>query len=85
MIKGRVQGVFYRDWTVANANELGLKGWVRNRRDGSVEALFAGRPESVAEMEQRCRRGPSMAMVTGFQVFPSSDDPGSGFERIRTA
>lgn len=85
MIKGRVQGVFYRDWTVENATELGLKGWVRNRRDGSVEALFSGRPESVTEMEQRCRRGPPAAMVTGFQVFPSSDDPGPGFERLRTA
>lgn len=85
MIKGRVQGVFYRDWTVGNATELGLKGWVRNRRDGSVEALFSGRPESVTEMEQRCRRGPPEAMVTGFQVFPSSDDPGPGFERLRTA
>ncbi|XP_022977761.1 uncharacterized protein LOC111477968 [Cucurbita maxima] len=85
VIKGRVQGVFYRDWTVENAKELGLKGWVRNRRDGSVEALFSGRPESVTEMEQRCRRGPPTAMVTGFQVFPSSDDPGPGFERLRTA
>ncbi|XP_038882773.1 uncharacterized protein LOC120073926 [Benincasa hispida] len=85
VIKGRVQGVFYRDWTVENATELGLKGWVRNRRDGSVEALFSGRPESVTEMEQRCRRGPPAAMVTGFQVFPSSDDPGPGFERLRTA
>ncbi|KAA0063813.1 Acylphosphatase-like protein [Cucumis melo var. makuwa] len=85
VIKGRVQGVFYRDWTVENATELGLKGWVRNRRDGSVEALFSGRPETVTEMEQRCRRGPPAAMVTGFQVFPSSDDPGPGFERLRTA
>ncbi|KAK3000559.1 hypothetical protein RJ639_020959 [Escallonia herrerae] len=42
VIKGRVQGVFYRNWTIDNATDLGLKGWVRNRRDGSVEALFLG-------------------------------------------
>ncbi|PON60308.1 Acylphosphatase [Parasponia andersonii] len=84
VIKGRVQGVFYRDWTVENANQLGLKGWVRNRRDGSVEALFSGNPDSVQEMEQRCRRGPPSALVTGFEVFPSTDDPGTRFERKQT-
>ncbi|CAN4121505.1 unnamed protein product [Withania somnifera] len=85
VIKGRVQGVFYRDWTVENAKELGLKGWVRNRRDGSVEALFSGSPEKVQEMEQRCRRGPRDAIVTGLDVFPCDDDPGTGFERKQTA
>ncbi|XP_041026511.1 acylphosphatase-like [Juglans microcarpa x Juglans regia] len=84
VVKGRVQGVFYRNWTVENAVQLGLKGWVRNKRDGSVEALFSGNPDTVQEMEQRCRRGPPDAMVTGLQVFPTSDDPGSGFERKRT-
>ncbi|KAF5195783.1 Acylphosphatase [Thalictrum thalictroides] len=74
MIKGRVQGVFYRNWTVENATGLGLKGWVRNRRDGSVEALFSGDPKSIDEMELRCRRGPPEAVVTGFQVFPSNED-----------
>lgn len=76
--------MFYRNWTVDNARELGLKGWVRNRRDGSVEALFSGSHEKVGEMEQRCRRGPPSAMVTGFDVVPCSDDPGTGFERRRT-
>ena len=86
MIKGRVQGVFYRNWTVENATQLGLKGWVRNRRDGSVEALFSGSPDAVQEMERRCRRGPPAAVVTGFEVFPSSDDPGTGsaFQRKPT-
>lgn len=84
MIKGRVQGVFYRNWTIENAKELGLKGWVRNRRDGSVEALLSGRSEKVEEMEQRCRRGPRDAMVTGLQVFPCNDDPGTTFERKPT-
>lgn len=88
MVKGRVQGVFYRNWTVDNANELGLKGWVRNRRDGSVEALFSGSFDAVKEMEQRCRRGPSEAVVTGLEVFPcgDEDDPGAdaGFQRKPT-
>ncbi|OVA06966.1 Acylphosphatase-like [Macleaya cordata] len=84
VVKGRVQGVFYRNWTVENARELGLKGWVRNRRDGSVEALFSGDPNSVNDMQERCRRGPPDALVTSFQVFPSNDDPGQGFERYPT-
>ncbi|CAN1135553.1 acyP [Linum perenne] len=84
VIKGRVQGVFYRDWTVGNATELGLKGWVRNRRDGTVEALFSGEPGKVEEMEQRCRRGPPSAIVTGLEVFPCEDDPGAGFDRKPT-
>ncbi|XVF07856.1 hypothetical protein REPUB_Repub06bG0175700 [Reevesia pubescens] len=84
VIKGRVQGVFYRNWTTENAAQLGLKGWVRNKRDGSVEALLSGSPDSVQEMEQRCRRGPPAAMVTGLQVFPSNDDPGTGFEKKPT-
>ncbi|TYH02912.1 hypothetical protein ES288_A09G178200v1, partial [Gossypium darwinii] len=84
VIKGRVQGVFYRNWTIENGTQLGLKGWVRNRKDGSVEALFSGSPDSVQEMEQRCRRGPPAAMVTGLEVFPSNDDPGTGFEKKPT-
>ncbi|KAK7392453.1 hypothetical protein VNO78_20892 [Psophocarpus tetragonolobus] len=84
VIKGRVQGVFYRNWTIENANQLGLKGWVRNRKDGSVEALFSGSVDAVQEMEQRCRRGPPDALVTGLQAFPSDDDPGTGFHRKPT-
>ncbi|XP_026663585.2 acylphosphatase [Phoenix dactylifera] len=85
VIKGRVQGVFFRDWTVQNARELGLNGWVRNRRDGSVEALFSGDPNAVNEMvEKRCRVGPPAAAVTALNAFPSNEDPGQGFERKPT-
>ncbi|XP_054780612.1 uncharacterized protein LOC129288184 isoform X2 [Prosopis cineraria] len=77
-------GVWYRNWTIENATQLGLKGWVRNRKDGSVEALFSGSPEAVQEMERRCRRGPPDAVVTGLEVFPSQDDPGTAFERKPT-
>jgi acylphosphatase len=85
VIKGRVQGVFYRNWTIENAIELDLKGWVRNKRDGSVEALFSGCADSVQEMEQRCRRGPPASIVTCLDVFISNEDPGTGFERKPTA
>ncbi|KAJ4908869.1 acylphosphatase family [Raphanus sativus] len=80
VIKGRVQGVCYRNWTVENAEQLGIKGWVRNRRDGSVEAVFSGPTEAVEEMQQRCRRGPPAAMVTGLEAFPSTEEPETGFE-----
>jgi acylphosphatase len=63
VIRGRVQGVGFRAWTEVAALECGLKGWVRNRRDGTVEALFAGPPEAVAGMIELCRRGPPGARV----------------------
>ncbi|KAK1389538.1 Acylphosphatase [Heracleum sosnowskyi] len=83
-VKGVVQGVFFRNWTVENASQLGVNGWVRNRRDGSVEALFSGESDKVDEMQQRCRRGPQHAVVTSFQAFPSSDQTGPGFQRRPT-
>ena len=66
-IEGGVQGVGYRYWTERVAGELGLTGWVRNRRDGSVEALFAGPAADVAQMLERCKDGPRSAHVTGGQ------------------
>lgn len=62
-IRGRVQGVGYRAWTETTALERGLEGWVRNRRDGSVEALFGGSPSAVTAMMEACRRGPPGARV----------------------
>ena len=56
-IRGRVQGVFYRQWTMTEARARGLSGWVRNRVDGTVEAVFKGEPSVVADMVQACRRG----------------------------
>jgi acylphosphatase len=63
MIRGVVQGVGYRAWVEWEATARGLKGWVRNRRDRSVEALFAGEAEAVSEMIALCRQGPPMAKV----------------------
>jgi acylphosphatase len=58
-----VQGVGFRAWTEHEAMRRALEGWARNRRDGSVEAVFAGPPEMVAEMIEACRRGPPMSRV----------------------
>ena len=62
-ISGKVQGVSYRAWTEREAKRLGLHGWVRNREDGTVEALFVGAPEAVDEMLGLCRTGPANAQV----------------------
>ena len=63
VIRGRVQGVGFRAWTEVTALERGLEGWVRNRRDGSVEALFSGLEHTVAAMIEECRSGPPGARV----------------------
>jgi acylphosphatase len=62
-IRGRVQRVGFRDWTERTALAQGLEGWVRNRSDGSVEAVFAGSPEQVAAMLRACHQGPRKAEV----------------------
>lgn len=74
-ITGRVQGVAYRAWTVGNARELGLKGWVRNRSDSSVEALFCGEAALVKEMVARCHEGPLAAKVIAVETQAATDHP----------
>ena len=69
-ITGRVQGVGYRDWTIATARRMGLTGWVRNRTDGSVEALIVGDDNAVGRMIDACRRGPTMARVDNVDIEP---------------
>ncbi|KAL6605808.1 hypothetical protein ACP70R_041461 [Stipagrostis hirtigluma subsp. patula] len=87
VVKGRVQGVFFRDWTVQTARELGLAGWVRNRRDGTVEALLSGDPAKVDEMvSSRLPVGPPAAAVTAVEPSPADPvDPADGFHRKPTA
>ena len=63
-VRGRVQGVGYRAWVERQAMSARLEGWVRNRRDDSVEALFAGTARAVADMAALCRHGPPAARVT---------------------
>jgi acylphosphatase len=67
-VKGRVQGVFYRQSTRQEARQLGLKGWVRNMADGSVEALIQGPEPAVDTLVQWCRRGPDSAIVDTVDV-----------------
>jgi acylphosphatase len=83
-ITGQVQGVGYRLWMNRTAASLGLRGWVRNRTDGSVEALVTGAPEAVAAMIEASRKGPAGAGVTGVTVTPSEDDGSVGFATRRT-
>jgi acylphosphatase len=84
-IEGSVQGVGYRYWTERVATELGLTGWVRNRRDGAVEALFCGPPQDVAEMLARCRVGPRSARVTAVEIVEEGGTPPDAFEVLPTA
>jgi acylphosphatase len=83
-IAGGVQGVGYRYWTERVAGELGLTGWVRNRRDGSVEALFAGPADAVAQMLERCKDGPPSARVTAVTVVEEGGNPPDGFDVLPT-
>ena len=84
IISGRVQGVGYRDWLVAHATAMGLHGGVRNRRDGSVEALLTGDEAAVAEMLRACWRGPPHADVADIAEHPAEPPGEPGFRRQAT-
>jgi acylphosphatase len=83
-ITGRVQGVGFRLWTCREAMRHGLRGWVRNRRDGSVEALVIGEATAVAAMIDACRQGPRLAEVDGVERFLAADDGSVGFRESVT-
>ena len=85
VIRGRVQGVGYRMWTEVEARSRGLAGWVRNRRDGCVEAIFAGDAAAVEEMLAACREGPPSAVVTAVEVTDTAEPVGPGFRVLPTA
>lgn len=78
-ISGRVQGVGYRAWAMETGRRLGLRGWVRNRADGSVEALVTGDEDAVAAMIEVCREGPYAARVAEVAVSEAEDDGNLGF------
>ena len=84
LISGTVQGVWFRAWTVQEAQARGLDGWVRNRRDGDVEAVFAGPADRVDDMIHACHRGPEAARVSSVQVEPHAEEPGKGFRKSPT-
>jgi acylphosphatase len=83
-IEGRVQGVFYRAWTEQTARRLDLDGWVRNRRDGSVEAVFSGAEVQVEDMLRRCADGPPDAKVSKVVVTDEGGAPPTGFTVLPT-
>jgi acylphosphatase len=83
-IEGRVQGVWFRGWTVEEAGRRGLRGWVRNRSDGTVEALLVGPKTAVAAMVAACHRGPPAARVTAVRKTPAQDDGSEGFRQRPT-
>ncbi len=84
-ISGEVQGVGYRMWTERNARLLGLHGWVRNRRDGAVEAMFSGASGAVRDMLQRCSQGPIGAAVDEVAVLEEGGTSPLGFSVLPTA
>lgn len=83
-IAGRVQGVWYRAWMVGEAERLGLRGWVRNRRDGTVEALVIGAETALDALAELCRRGPPAARVDSVEDAPAEDDGSQGFRQEAT-
>ena len=89
LIDGRVQGVGFRESMVFEATRLAVRGWVRNRLDGSVEAVFDGAPPARAALLAWARRGPGVALVTSVQVRAANAGEiasiGSSFTRMPTA
>jgi acylphosphatase len=86
VVRGRVQGVGFRAFVEHEAIRLGLQGWVRNRRDGTVEALFSGEAEAVRGIIELCRAGPPSARVEGVDEREGQvDAPQRGFNVLPTA
>lgn len=83
-ITGLVQGVGFRAWLEREAMARGLSGWVRNRRDGSVEAVFAGTVGTVEAMLAACHQGPRMAQVHEVTATPADEPDGHGFAVLPT-
>ncbi len=84
-IEGRVQGVWYRAWTVEQARKRDLTGWVRNRNDGTVEAVFCGPVKVVQSMIDACHEGPTHARVDRIHEEPALEDGYTSFEKHPTA
>jgi acylphosphatase len=84
-ISGRVQGVGFRAFVVSEAEALGLDGWVRNRRDGTVEAVFAGAEQEIQHMLMELNAGPPAATVTDVSTRPHEGPIPQGFAALPTA
>ena len=79
-VTGEVQGVFFRETTRRKATEAGVCGWVRNRRDGRVEAVFEGAPEAVEVLVAFSREGPTAARVDKVDIRDEEPEGVTGFE-----
>jgi len=79
-VQGRVQGVFFRDTTRSRAESVGVSGWVTNRPDGAVEAVFEGEPDAVEQLVAFCRGGPSRAEVGSVEVIDEEPEGLLGFQ-----
>ena len=85
VIEGRVQGVWFRGWAAGEAARLHIRGWIRNRRDGTVEAIFAGAAADVDAIIKACRQGPPAARVETLIQHPAEAPEGMGFRSLPTA
>lgn len=83
-IEGLVQGVGFRAFVVGVARGEGLDGWVRNRRDGGVEAVLAGPAEAIERVVARCREGPPASRVDMLRIFDEDEQPAAGFHQQAT-
>ena len=84
VISGQVQGVWYRGWPVESARALDLRGWVRNRRDGTVEAVFGGPEPAIEILLARCHSGPPAARIDSVSVVAWDGETGTGFPKLPT-
>jgi acylphosphatase len=84
-IFGRVQGVFFRNWAIGEARALGVTGWIRNRGDGSVEAMAFGPANAVDAFIAKCREGPPAAVVERLDVEEAEGDAPEDFRKAPTA
>jgi acylphosphatase len=85
LIEGRVQGVGFRAWVEREAKARGISGWVRNRTDGSVEAVFSGTDQKLREMLEACHRGPRVAAVRSVSMTEHPETDWTEFEVWPTA
>jgi acylphosphatase len=83
IVRGRVQGVFFRDTLRRMAESRRVAGWVRNREDGAVEAVFEGPPDAVESLVRFCHEGPRGAVVDGVEVFDEEPEGAAGFAVTR--
>ena len=84
-VEGRVQGVGYRAWVESTARSMGLTGWVRNRRDSSVEMVLQGPRDRVGEMLKKCEHGPTAATVTRVEILGEGIGAYEQFDVLPTA